>query len=84
MSEVIVKAQVVFDATGKVVAMYHMPSVRPDAKHPIVTLRPQAGQDLAILDIPDELCHLEPQELHASIYVDRRGDSPRLALKPKT
>jgi hypothetical protein len=72
------KAQVLFDNAGKIIGMLHLLSEENSRKGPVATLSPQAGQNLATLNIPAELHHLKPIELHASLRVDLSGGSPRL------
>jgi len=79
------KAQVVFDKTGKVIGMYHLINKSTSKNEPVVSLKPQAGEHVATLDIPAELQHLSPGAIHAAVYVELRGGSeqPRLVSKAK-
>jgi hypothetical protein len=77
------KAQVLFDKDGNIIGMLHLPSQPSSAKHPVATLRPQTGQQLATLDIPAEFHHLKPAQLHASLHVEHSEGTPRLVGRMK-
>lgn len=75
------KAQVLYDKTGKVIAILHSTSAfeqNPAARQPQAFIKAREGQHLAILRIPEELEELTPKELHASVHVETTGGSPRL------
>lgn len=82
------KVQVVFDETGKIHAMLRpLNQVRSSKENsensPVAVLRPNHGQRLETLDIPADLQHLKPVELHNSIRVEVGKGSPRLVAKTK-
>jgi len=71
------KAQVLFDETGKVIAMHH-----PTAEKGFgVAFRPTGKQRCEMLDIPKELRHLKPRALHDSVRVELRGGAAHLVSK---
>jgi len=75
------RVQVLFDEAGNVKATYHMRAPTDGRKIPLASLRPQAGEHVATLDIPQELEQLKPGALHASVRVDRSGAMPRLVAR---
>lgn len=82
------KVQVLFDESGKIHAMLHpaaetKTSKETSGKRPVAVLRPMERQRLATLDVPAELLHLKPMEIHGSVRVDLSGGSPRLVANPK-
>jgi hypothetical protein len=66
---------VLFDAKGKVHALFH-PSTEKDA--PQLEFRPARGQRTALLEVPAGLEKLEPRELHAAVSVKVQKDGMRL------
>lgn len=66
---------VLFDAKGKVHALFH-PSTEAGA--PQLEFRPARGQRTALLEVPAELQKLEARELHAAVSVKLHKDGPRL------
>jgi hypothetical protein len=82
------KAHVLFDEAGRVGAILHLSTETKAAND--ASRKPLAagfslreGQQEAILEIPSEVVHLKPRELHDSVHVDLSGASPRLAANPK-
>jgi hypothetical protein len=69
------KAEVVINEAGNVVAMAH-PAVDSTDGMPFGSFRLHPGQRSAILEIPPELQHLKPHELHKSIRVDVKDGLP--------
>jgi hypothetical protein len=79
------KAQVLFDDTGNVGAVLH-PAVDSNLPlqegNPRGSFRLHPGQRSAMLEIPPELQHLKPRELHESIRVEvKEGLAPRLVQR---
>ena len=72
------KVTALFDETGKVHALFH-PSGKPDA--PVLHFVPAHGQRVATLDIPVELEHLKPHQLHAAVRVEHRSGKPELVKR---
>jgi hypothetical protein len=70
--------QVLFDAKGKVHALFH-PS--QDADPPRLELRPARGQRAALLEVPTELEGFEPRALHAAVAVKLQKQGPRLVKR---
>ncbi len=64
-----------FDAQGKIHALFQ-PSTEAGA--PAVRFHPEAGHQVALLDVPSELQHLKLAQLHAALRVDLTQDKPRL------
>ncbi len=77
------KAQVLFDGTGRVISMMHMSAEQSDVTRPAVTFKPQQGQQVATFDIPADLRDLSPGRLQAALHVDLGKGSPRLVAKGK-
>ncbi len=67
--------QVLFDAKGKVHALFH-PSKEADA--PRLELRPARGQRAARLEVPAELEGLTARELHVAVVVKLQKEGPQL------
>ena len=67
--------QVLFDAKGKVHALFH-PSTETDA--PQLQFHPARGQRVALLQVPADFESLEPRQLHLAVSVKLRKDGPRL------
>ena len=74
------KLLALFDKTGKIHALFQ-PSTEGDA--PQLSFHPQAGRRAAMLDVPAELHHLNPGQLHAALRVELRGGTPRLAAQTR-
>jgi hypothetical protein len=73
------KRHVVFDEAGNVGVI-----VRESASgKQSVGFLLHEGQREATLDVPPELEHLKPRELHDSVRVDLKGGSPLLVAKSK-
>ena len=69
------RVQVLFDAKGKVLALFH-PAGETDA--PRLEFHPARGQRVALLQVPADLVSLEPRQLHLAVSVKLRKDGPRL------
>ena len=67
--------QVLFDAKGKVYAVFH-PSKEADAAQ--LEFRPARGQRAALLEVPPELEGLNPREFHVAVAVKLQKEGPRL------
>jgi hypothetical protein len=67
------KAEVVIDDAGNIVAMLHPAA---DSGEPLGALKPSSGQHSAILEIPHSLQHLRPLELHDAVRVEIKGGAP--------
>jgi hypothetical protein len=72
--------QVLFDAKGRVHALFH-PVTESDA--PRLEFHPARGQRTALLEVPIELRGLKPRELHASASVQVRKEGPRLIKRKR-
>ena len=70
--------QVLFDAKGKVHALFH-PSRETDA--PRLEFHPARGQHVALLQVPVDLASLEPRQLHLAVSVKLQKDGPRLVRR---
>jgi hypothetical protein len=81
------KLDILFDEAGNVLGMLHRSSAstgQPSTgEEPNVEFAPGDTEHVATLEIPEELRHLTPSELHASVRVERSGKEPRLAAKTK-
>jgi hypothetical protein len=69
-----------FDKRGKIHALFH-PSTEADA--PRLRFHPEPGRRAEMLDVPADLHHLNPGQLHAALRVDLAGGKPRLAAQKK-
>ena len=72
--------QVLFDAKGKIHALFH-PVTEADA--PRLEFHPVRGQRVALLEVPAELRELKPRELHAATSVQIRKEGPRLVRRKR-
>jgi hypothetical protein len=72
------KAHVLFDNEGHVAAMSHRKE--PTGQWGFLA---GPGQHTATLEIPAELAHLKPRDLHESLRVEHEHGSPRLVAKKK-
>ena len=72
--------QVLFDAKGKVHALFH-PS--KEANAPRLEFRPARGQRTALLEVPPELEGLEPRAFHVAVAVKLQKDGPRLVKRKR-
>ena len=72
--------QVLFDAKGRVQALFH-PVMEADAPH--LEFHPARGQRVALLEVPAELRELKPRELHAAAAVQIRKEGPRLVRRKR-
>jgi hypothetical protein len=68
------KLHVLYEATGKVVAICH-------AENPEGSFVPGDGQHTAILTIPPELEGLKPHDLHRAVRVETKEGAHRLVAK---
>jgi|307.fasta_scaffold1524058_1 hypothetical protein len=75
------KIVALFDKSGNIHALFH-PSSEPDA--PKLYFRPRKGQRAETLEVPSELRHLKPGQLHAAVKVDLRGGVPHLVARTKS
>jgi hypothetical protein len=72
------KVVVLFNDAGCVGGIFHPASEKQLNSGGFV---PQHGQHSAIMEIPPELQHLKPRELHDSVRVEVIGGSPTLVAK---
>ena len=72
--------QVLFDAKGKVHALFH---AAKNADAPRLEFRPARGQRTALLEVPVELAGLKPRELHAAVAVKLHKEGPRLMKRKR-
>jgi hypothetical protein len=75
------KVHILFDDSGHVGAISH--PGKNGASTALGKLRPGKGQSMATVDVPDDLSHLKPRELHDAVRVDNKGGSPRLVAKTR-
>ena len=74
------RVQVLFDAKGKVQALYQ-PAGETDA--PRLEFHPVRGQRVALLQVPADLVSLELRQLHLAVSVKIHKDGPRLVKRVK-
>jgi hypothetical protein len=74
------KVLTLFDEKGKIHALFH-PSKHRDA--PQFRFHPATGHRAEVLDVPAELQHLKPAQLHSSVRVDLDKRGPRLVALNK-
>jgi hypothetical protein len=82
------KAHILFDDEGRVGAMSHNHIkkhgyIKKSAAGEHGGFLPGPGQHTAFLDIPEELAHLKPRDLHDSVRVELKAGTPRLVAKTK-
>ena len=78
------KVVVLFDDAGNVVGIFYpvlKSGTREVSEKPDGGFIPQYGQHSATLEVPSELQHLKPRELHDSVRVEVIGGSPALVVK---
>jgi hypothetical protein len=71
---------VLFDAKGKVLALFH-PAGETDA--PRLEFHPARGQRVGLLQVPADLVSLEPRQLHLAVSVKLHKDGPRLVTSKR-
>jgi hypothetical protein len=76
------KTHILFDDEGRVGAMSHN-HIKKSVAGEHGGFLPGPGQHTAFLDIPAELAHLKPRDLHDSVRVELKGGTPRLVAKAK-
>jgi hypothetical protein len=76
------KVHILFDDTGHVGAISH-PRAGKKGEVLLGGFRPAAGQHAAIVEVPVELRHLKPRDLHEAVRVEHVKGEPRLVAKPK-
>ncbi len=76
------KAHVLFDDGGRIIAMMHLPEDQSQARHSFGFVA-EAGERVATLEIPAELEVLNARELHVVSRVDLSGSVPRLIAASK-
>ena len=74
------KVLALFDESGKIHALFH-PSKERDA--PQFRFDPASGHRAETLEVPAELHHLKPGQLHAATRVELAGGTPRLVALEK-
>lgn len=71
------RAHVLFDDGGRIIAMMHLPEEQSHGRHSFGFVA-EAGERVATLEIPVELEVLNARELHVVSRVDLGGGEPRL------
>jgi hypothetical protein len=79
------KAHVLFDEKGNIHGVLVPSGIKhnKEGEQPSLTLRAQDGQRAATLEVPANLQHLKPREIHASARVEGSGGSARLVSKTR-
>jgi hypothetical protein len=75
------KAHVLYDDDGNVGAMSHARPRRKGTSAGRGGFLPGEGQHTAFLDVPEELAHFKPRDLHEAIRVEHRDGKPHLVAK---
>ena len=75
------KAHVLYDDAGNIGAMSHPRPRKNGTFAPPSGFLPGKGQYTAVLDVPEELAHLKPRELHEALQVEHRDGKPRLVAR---
>lgn len=76
------KVTVLYDSEGKIIGMAHESagaSNQPGAK---TTFVPRDGHLLREMEVPQQLRHLKPIELHDAVVVDTKRSPHELVTKP--
>ena len=73
------KVTALFEENGKIIALFHQ-SAEPDA--PKLSFAPAEGRS-GVLEVPPELRHLKPAQLHKAVHVDLSSGTPRLIARSK-
>ncbi len=76
------RARVLFDDGGRIIAMMHLPEEQSQGRHSIGFVA-EAGERVATVEIPVELEVLNARELHVVSRVDLSGGEPRLIAANK-
>jgi hypothetical protein len=76
------KAHVLFDDGGRIIAMMHLPEEQSQGRHSFGFVA-DAGERVATLEIPVELEVLNARELHVVSRVDLSGGAARLVAAHK-
>jgi hypothetical protein len=71
------RAHVLFDDGGRIIAMMHLPEEQLQGRHSFGFVA-EAGEHVATLEIPAELEVMSARELHVVSRVDLSGGQPRL------
>jgi hypothetical protein len=71
------RAHVLFENGGRIIAMMHLPEEQLLGRHSFGFVA-EAGERVATLEIPVELEVLNARELHVVSRVDLSGGQPRL------
>jgi hypothetical protein len=71
------KAHVLFDDGGGIIAVMHLPEEQMKGRHSGGFVA-EAGEHVATLEIPAELEVLNARELHVVSRIDLSGGQPRL------
>lgn len=77
------KVNIVYDDEGKIHGMGHPIPGKEEGSTRLARFDPLPGQQTATVEVPAELEHLKPRELHDSIRVEHRDGSPHLVHKNK-
>jgi hypothetical protein len=64
------KILTLFDKSGDIVAMLHVPA---KSGGPTLQFAPGPGQQMAELEVPEALRSLKPKELHGAIRIESYG-----------
>jgi hypothetical protein len=72
------KVAALFEENGKIIALFHQ-SAEPDA--PKLHFTPTEGQRSELLEVPPELRHLKPAQLHKAVHVDLSSSTPKLIAR---
>jgi hypothetical protein len=75
------KAHVLFDSDGRVGVISHQKHGKKGTAGEQGGFLPGVGQHAALLDIPADLAHLKPRDLHESVRVEHKAGAPRLVAK---
>jgi hypothetical protein len=72
------KVTALFEENGKIIALFHQ-SAEPDA--PKLSFAPAEGRRSGVLEVPPELRHLKPAQLHKAVHVDLSSGTPKLIAR---
>jgi hypothetical protein len=74
------KVHILFDDAGNVGAISH-PRTGKNGEAVLGGFTPHEGQHMATVEVPSELGHLKPRDLHDAVRVEHVGGVPRLIAK---
>ena len=75
------KVNVLFDDSGKIHAISHPIEGKKEGSAVLGRFIVHPGQSAATVEVPTELRHLKPRDLHDGVQLEHRDGSPRLVAR---